>query len=57
MFDDWRRGMEAFGKANAIVAPPRKWNSGDAISDGIAGGYGRKVNYEGAIDVADFIKS
>jgi len=27
-FDDWRGGLEAFGEANAIVAPPKAWDGG-----------------------------
>ncbi|NDV93953.1 hypothetical protein D0T84_03345 [Dysgonomonas sp. 521] len=57
MFKDWRRGMEAFGEANAVVAPPRKWNSGTPFGWNSWGAMAEKVNYEGAVDVSDFIKN
>lgn len=57
IFKDWRKGMEAFGEANAVVAPPRKWNSGTPFGWNSWGAMAEKVNYEGAVDVADFIKT
>ncbi len=56
VFDDWRRGMEAFGDANAVVAPPRKWNTGTPFGWNSWGAMASRVNYKGAVDVSDFIK-
>lgn len=56
VFNDWRRGMEAYGEANAIVAPPRKWNTGTPFGWNSWAAMAENVNYEGAVDVADFIK-
>lgn len=56
-FSDWRRGMECFGEVNAAIAPPRRWNTGTPFGWNSWGAMAEKVNYEGAIDVADFIKT
>lgn len=56
-FSDWRRGMECFGEVNAAIAPPRRWNTGTPFGWNSWGAMAEKVNYEGAVDVADFIKT
>lgn len=56
-FNDWRRGMECFGEVNAAIAPPRGWNTGTPFGWNSWGAMAEKVNYEGAVDVADFIKT
>lgn len=56
-FSDWRRGMECFGEVNAAIAPPRGWNTGTPFGWNSWGAMAEKVNYEGAVDVADFIKT
>lgn len=56
LFDDWRRGMEIFGEANALITPPRKWNKGNIFGWNSWGAMQKSLNYEGVIDVADFIK-
>lgn len=56
IFSDWRKGLEEFGDANALIAPPRKWNSGTPFGWNSWAALAEKVNYEGAIDVSDFIK-
>lgn len=55
IFNDWRRGLEAFGDVNALIAPSRKWNSGTPFGWNSWGAMAEKVNYEGVIDVSDFI--
>lgn len=55
-FDDWRKGLEQFGEVNAIIAPPRQWNTGTPFGWNSWAAMATKVNYEGAVDVADFIK-
>ncbi len=55
-FEDWRRGLETFGEVNAVIAPPRKWNSGTPFGWNSWGAMAEKVNYEGSVDVSDFIK-
>lgn len=56
LFDDWRLGMEAFGEANALVAPPRKWNGGNIFGWNSWGAMQKGLNYDGIIDVSDFVK-
>lgn len=56
-FDDWRRGLEQFGNANAIIAPPRSWDKGTPFGWNSWSGMETHVNYEGVIDVSDFIKN
>ncbi|WEK35617.1 MAG: alpha-galactosidase [Candidatus Pseudobacter hemicellulosilyticus] len=55
-FADWRRGMEAYGEANALIAPPRKWASGTPFGWNSWGAMADKVNYTGSVEVAQFIK-
>lgn len=56
MFEDWRRGLEKYGDINAQIAPPRKWNSGTPFGWNSWAAMAANVNYEGAIEVSDFIK-
>lgn len=55
MFDDWRKGMEAYGEANALVAPPRKWSQGNIFGWNSWGAMAEKLNFTGALDVSDYI--
>ncbi len=56
-FADWRVGMDSYGVANAIVAAPRVWDKGVPFGWNSWGAMKEKINYEGALDVAAFIKS
>lgn len=56
-FCDWRKGMERFGDINAAIAPPRQWNTGTPFGWNSWAAMAEKVNYEGVVDVADFIKT
>lgn len=56
-FDDWRKGMEQFGNANAIIEPPGSWSKGTPFDWNSWNSMELKVNYEGVIDVSDFIKN
>ncbi|MBK5719610.1 VCBS repeat-containing protein [Dysgonomonas sp. Marseille-P4677] len=55
-FEDWRKGLEQFGEANAIIAPPRKWEKGTPFGWNSWAGMETNVNYEGVTDISDFIK-
>lgn len=55
-FSDWRRGLESFGEVCATYAPPRAWHSGTPFGWNSWAAMAQHVNYEGAIDVSDFIK-
>lgn len=56
-FEDWRKGMETYADANATIAPPRKWEKATPFGWNSWSGMETKVNYEGVIDVSDFIKN
>ncbi|MCM1107699.1 MAG: hypothetical protein NC388_01455 [Clostridium sp.] len=56
-FADWRQGMEQFGLVNAAVAQPRSTNHANIFGWNSWGAMASKVNFEGAVDVASFIKS
>ncbi|MDF2537825.1 MAG: alpha-galactosidase [Herbinix sp.] len=55
-YDDYRDGMEAYGSANAVIAPalawdkgiPMGWNSWSAVAD--------KVSYDIYVNSSDFVK-
>lgn len=55
-FEDWRIGMEYYGTANSLESSPRKWNNGSIFGWNSWGGMKEKLNYEGAVNVSDFIK-
>ena len=55
-FSDWRRGLEIFGEVNSIISPPRKWDKGTPFGWNSWAALAKDVNYESAIEVADFIK-
>lgn len=56
-FDDWRVGMETFGEANAVITPARVWNNGTPFGWNSWGEMKADINYDGVMDVSDFIKT
>ncbi|MDL2222183.1 T9SS type A sorting domain-containing protein [Parabacteroides sp. OttesenSCG-928-N08] len=57
LFDDWRKGLEHYGDANALIAPPRTWATGVPFGWNSWGAMETKVNPQGVMDVSDFIKN
>lgn len=55
-FDDWRDGMEEYGRANANNVAMLEWKNGVPFGYNSWHGQGSKVNYSESIDVSDFIK-
>lgn len=55
-FDDWREGMYAFGDANNAVAPRLEWPDGNPIGWSSYGSMQEKVNYDGVVECARFIR-
>lgn len=53
-FEDWRAGMEAYGKANTLVVPSRKWSKGTPFGWNSWGVLADKVTYADATSVSDF---
>lgn len=54
-FADWRKGMECYGEANALVAPQRAWKKGNVFGWNSWGAMAEKLNFLGAMDVSDYI--
>lgn len=55
LFDDWRKGMETYGEANALIAPKRKGFKGNIFGWNSWGAMAEKLNYLGAMDVSAYI--
>jgi alpha-galactosidase len=54
-FDDWRKGLETFAKANAVIAPPRPWKNGVPFGWNSWGKLQFNLNYQRAIEASDFM--
>jgi alpha-galactosidase len=54
VFNDWRAGMDAYGAANATIAPPRPWKKAMPFGWNSWGVLQFKINYEKALEVSDF---
>ena len=57
LYADWRDGFEDLGDATAALCPKLRWDGGTIFAWQSWGGMAEKVNYEGAVDVANFFKS
>lgn len=55
-FPDYRDGMEAYGKANAVIAPPLAWDKGIPIGWNSWSAVADKVSYAVYTDSSDFVK-
>lgn len=55
-FDDWRSGMDEFGKANALVAPPKDWNKAVPFGWNSWGVLQFNLTFPKAMEVSDFFK-
>lgn len=56
-YADWRNGLEDLGEATEKYCPKLAWDKGTIFSWQSWGGMADKVNYEGAMDVAEFFKT
>jgi len=56
-FDDWRKGLEEYADANAVVAPPRAWGKAVPFGWNSWGVLQFKLTYDKAIQVSDFFKN
>ncbi|MDD3195260.1 MAG: alpha-galactosidase [Paludibacter sp.] len=54
LFDDWRTGMDEFGEANAIVAPPREWEKAIPFGWNSWGVLQFGLTFPKAMEVSDF---
>jgi len=56
-FDDWRKGLEEYADANAVVAPPKAWGKAVPFGWNSWGVLQFKLTYDKAIEVSDFFKN
>lgn len=56
LFNDWRTGLEEYGKANAIVAPVKKWPGAVTFGWNSWGALQFSLTYKKALEVSDFFK-
>lgn len=58
LFDDWRDGLETYGKANTVLCPKLKIKSGDKSFFGWQswGGMEAQLNYTSAMSLLDFFE-
>lgn len=55
-YEDYRDGLEEYGRANAVVAPPLKWEKGIPMGWNSWSAVADKVNYDIYTDSSDFVK-
>ena len=53
---DWRDGMEEFGRANGLVAPPLRWDNGVPFGWNSWGAHADNINYNRYVAASDFIR-
>ncbi len=56
-FNDWRTGMDEYGKANATIAPPKAWNKAVPFGWNSWGVLQFKLTFPKAMEVSDFFKN
>lgn len=54
VFSDWRTGMEAYGTANAVIAPVKTWKKAMPVGWNSWGVLQFNISYEKALEVSDF---
>ncbi|WP_235550501.1 alpha-galactosidase [Paenibacillus sp. Soil750] len=57
MYSDYRTGLEEYGKANAVMAPPLQWNHGVPFGWNSWSAAGGELDYELYTHTSDFLKS
>lgn len=55
-YEDYRDGMESFGRANAVIAPPLAWDKGIPMGWNSWSAVADKVSYDIYTDSSDFVK-
>ncbi len=55
-FADWRDGLDTYGEANALIAPPKAWNKAVPFGWNSWGALQFDLTYEKAIEVSDFYR-
>jgi hypothetical protein len=54
-YADWRDGMEAYGRANAAVAAPLRWEGGPPFGWNSWAAVGEKVSRDAFVEASDFV--
>lgn len=55
-FEDYRDGLEAYGKANRIIAPPLAWEKGVPVGWNSWAAVATEINYDIYTKTSDFVK-
>ena len=55
-FQDYREGLEAYGRANGIIAPPLKWERGIPVGWNSWAAVAGEIDYDIYTGASDFIK-
>ena len=55
-FADWRDGLDTYGEANALVAPPKAWDKAVPFGWNSWGALQFDLTYDKAIEVSDFYR-
>ncbi|NDV64263.1 alpha-galactosidase [Bacteroides sp. 224] len=56
LFGNWCDGLEAYAKANAVIAPPKSWEKAVPFGWNSWGALQFSLTYEKALEVSDFFK-
>ncbi|NDV80988.1 alpha-galactosidase [Bacteroides sp. 51] len=56
LFGNWCDGLEAYAKANAVIAPPKSWKKAVPVGWNSWGALQFNLTYEKALEVSDFFK-
>jgi len=54
-FEDWREGLEAYGRTNAVFKPPFIWNQEIPFGWNSWAAYGERIDYSKYVGAAEFI--
>ncbi|MCC8172059.1 MAG: alpha-galactosidase [Parabacteroides sp.] len=55
-FEDWREGLEAYARANAVIAPPKPWDKAVPFGWNSWGALQFNLTYTKALEVSDYYK-
>lgn len=55
-YEDYRDGLEAYGRANAVIAPPLAWDKGIPMGWNSWSAVADKISYATYTDSSDFVK-
>lgn len=55
-YEDYRDGLEAYGRANGVIAPPLKWEKGVPVGWNSWAAVAAEINYDIYTGTSDFIK-